>query len=379
MAIYLDDKVMNGKNDVLSYLKLESSVVPMARRKELEVLGGRYDKDGNLRTSKSIYGVAEYTVFVPLLGREVRVRLAKTQRPNKDKGFDYAPKNIGIEPAEDGSVLITDELEFIFWYLRPMCLQSPFRPRNGKAFYEFKDNEAKANAEAAREEKLIDAMSLIYGENRKTVTELKEIAKGLNISGVDDMSLQVVQSALAKQAKADPLTFYNSATSREIIFSGKIQSAIDLGVLEVKNINGMKRWYLSGEEILPLQHGVDDVKALKDFLSEKWYLYADSIQGGLEGRNLTSNLNTPENDAFFGAKHEVPETKAEVGYTLSNEIKLLLKEIEETPYLKEKIEKLAEVNPEDNSVHAMTRKSLEKNQHYVDAYIAHKKAMESGS
>jgi hypothetical protein len=369
MAIYLDDKVMNGKKEVLQYLKLEPTAVPTTRRTELEVLGGTKDRDGNLIICKSIYGTAEYTVFVPMLGREVKVRLAKMQRPNKDKGFDYTPKNIGIEPAEDGSVLITDELEFVFWYLRPMNRQSPFRPRNSKIFYEFKDNEAKANAEAELEERMIDAMSLIYGENRKSQSELKEIAKGLNVPNVDDMSLKLIQSELGKKAKADPIGFYNSATSREIIFSGKIQNAIDLGVLEVRNINGMKRWYLSGEEILPLANGVeDDVKALKDFLATQWYLYADSIQNGLEGKTLATTLNAPENDGWFSTEHKTPEIKAEMNATLNKELKDILKEIEETPFLKEKIEKWSVIDPEDNSVHAATRKAMEKNQHYIDAY-----------
>ncbi len=363
MAIYLDDKVMNGKKEVLDYLKLDSGTLPTVRRKELQVLGGKRDKDGNLRISKSIYGVAEYTVFVPLLGREVKVRLARTQRPNKDKGFDYTPKSIGIEPAEDGTVHVTDELEFLFWYLRPMCSQSPFKPRNGKAFYEFKDNEANANAEARVEEARIDALSLIYGENRKTANELKEIAKGMNIVGVDDMSHAVIQSELKKRANANPLEFYNQATSREIVFSGKVQTAIDMGVLEVRNINGLRRWYLLGDEILPLSHGENDVQALKEFLSAQWYLFSDKIQNGLDGKNVLSNLNTPENDDHF-TEHKVPEIKAEISASFND----VLKELEKQPFLLEKVQKWADLDPEDNSVHFKTRESMQKNQVYIDAY-----------
>ncbi len=366
MAIYLDDQVMNGTKQVLEYLKLEANTIPRPRRTELEVLGGKKDRDGNLRIAKSIYGVAEYTVFVPMLGREVRFRLATSQRPNKDKGFDYTPKNIGIEPAEDGSVLITDELEFVFWYLRPMNRQSPFRKKHSKIFYEFKDNEAKSLAEGQLEEAKIEAMSMIYGSNRKSFKELREIAKGLNLPAVDDMSDSVVQSSLKAIAQADPVAFFNKATSREIIFSGKIQEAIDRDILSVKNINGMKRWYLGGEEILPLQHGVDDVKVLKEFLSEQWHIYATTLENLIKGQDVVSNLNNPANDKFFQEQetHVAPQNKSEMNATLI----AMLKDFEEKPYIKEKIVKLAEVDPEDPSVHHATLASYNKNIAYVEAY-----------
>lgn len=373
MAIYLDDKVMNGKKEVLEYLKLPTNSIPEVRRKELEVLGGKRDRDGNLRISKSIYGVAEYTVFVPLLGREVKFRLATRQTPNKDRGFDYAPKNIGIEPAEDGTVLVTDELEFVFWFLRPMCDQSPFRKSSAKSFYRFKDNEANSKAEAAQEEARIDAMSMIYGSNRKSFKELREVAKGFNIPGVDDMSDAVVQSELKKQVIADPVLFYNKATSRELVFSGKVQHAIDQGILVVQNINGMKRWYLGSDEILPLSHGIDDVKALKEFLSEQWYLYSDTIQKLLDNKSIESNLANPSNDFSFFEQESFkgPEIKAELN---ASTIKAL-KEIEETPFLKEKILKLVDIDPEDPSIHFKTRESYDKNKHYIEAYRESQKGL----
>lgn len=372
-TIYLDDKAMNGRDAILKELKLDLNTLPGSRRKEFEVLGGKRDKDGNLRISKSIYGVAEYTVHVPMLGRDVRVRLATSQRANKDKGFDYFPKNIGIEPAEDGSVLITDELEFLFWFLRPMCRQSPFRKRHSKVFYEFKDLDAKAVLEGKLEEAKIDAMSMIYGVGRKTMKELREIAKGMNLPGVDDMTDAVVQSTLKKEANADPVAFYNRATSREIIFSGKIQEAIDTQVLQVKMINGMKRWYLLETEILPLQHGMDDIAALKEFLSAQWYLYSDSIQNAIDQVSISSSLNNPANDAAFAEQedHVVPQSTSE----MSASLQAILKEIEEKPYLKEKVIRLSTVDLEDPSLHVATRKSYDANRHYVEAYLESQKGL----
>lgn len=373
MAIYLDDAVMNGKKDVLSYLKLDDKTIPTTRRKELEVLGGKKDKDGNMRICKSIYGVAEYSVYVPMLGREVKVRLASNRRPTKDNGFSYTPKNIGIEPAEDGSVLLTDELEFIFWFLRPMNRQSPFRKVNQKAYYEFKDNDAKAVLEGEIETTRMDAMSMIYGSNRRTFKELRELAKGMNMAGVDDMTDAVVQSNLKKLIDSDPIAFYNKANSREIIFSGKVQQAIDMDVLTIRNINGMKRWFLLNDEILPLQHGVDEVKALKELLSTQWYIYADQFEAAVQGRDIQANLANPANDLAF-EQHEsfkAPESKSELNATTIQK----LKEIEADPYLKEKVEKYMNVDVEDPSVHAKTKEAYHKHKEYIDAYIESKKGL----
>ena len=366
MSIYLDDQVMNGTNAVLKYLGVDKSLIPTTRRKLFEVKGGKTDRDGNLRICKSIYGVAQYTIHVPILGRQVKVRIASNQTPNKDKGFLYSPKNIGLEPSEDGSVLVQDEEQFLFWFLRPMNKQSPFRSEFEKVYYEYMDNEDKAKTSIALEEARINAMSIIVGDNRWSVTKLKSLAKGLEVQNVDDMSTVILQEALKKIAYADPIAFYSNATSRDIIFSGKIQDAIDKDILTVKTMNGMKRWYLSDREILPLQHSEDPNIALKNFLAQNWHLYADEIQAGIDGKSQSTFLNSPENDAFFQEeeKHITPETLSHVDGQIVYDLKQM--DIKDEEF--EKIKKIAEYDLSDPNLHHSKRKSYEMNKEAVDAY-----------
>lgn len=363
-TIYLDDKAVNGKKGVCEYLKIDPNSIPSNRRKEFEVTGGRVDRDGNLRVRKSIDGKPEYSVYVPHLGREVKVRYAVSQSPVREGGFRYTGKTL-MEPAEDGSVLMKDENEFIFWFIRPLNRQSPFRREGAKFYYEYKDNDAKAKSEIELEEARIDALSIIVGSDSWSMAQLRQLAKGMNISGVDDMTDLVVKKNLKDRAYKDPLEFYKTANSREVIFSGKIQEAIDLKVLHVVDKNGMRRWYLNDEEILPIQYGDDPLNALKNHLSSEWYKYADEVNRGLEGRTVASNLNNPANDEFFEEAPKVSQ-KAEMNVSFIE----ALNELKKDEIKFEKIKKLAEADIEDPSLHWATRKSYNENKELIDAYKA---------
>lgn len=370
MGLYVDNIPMT-KKAALEFLGISPTFIPQTRRKIIQVVTRQVDRDKH-RPPKSIGGKPQYLVFVPHLEKEVAIRYATSQRKDKDQNFVYPhPRMLALHPAEDGTVLIPDELEFLFWFLRPMCEQSPFRDKATQYFYGFKDDNAKATADMEREERYIRAIGILVGPEKWTDVQLKHLAKGMNIMGVDDMSPMVVKNELKKLAYKDPVVFYNKANSREVIFSGKIQEAIDAKVLELKSVNGMQRWYLKGEEILPMAYGQDPLVELKNHMAEKWYLYSDKINEGLAGVDLASKLNNPENDAAFEEnKIAGPRIRAE----LTPEEIEILKEIKSKDWLEEKMRKIDAYDKSDldKMMHAQRKSYLDNK----DKYEVWKKAQE---
>jgi hypothetical protein len=376
MAIYCDDVKVGGVKNLLEILKLEPNEIPYKKRtKEFQqvmqrdVHGNIRMKDGRSMTTRNISGRPEYSVFVPKLGYEVRIRLAQTQRKDKDEGYIYTPNLISMLPGEDGIAPVTDDLEFAFWFLHPWCAHSPFKKVDTEAFFEYKDDDAKSKTDNDTEENRINALSYIVGYNAKNIKDLRNLAKGMNIGGVDDMTDEVVKKELRQLANLDPVGFVNKIESREVVFSGQVQDALDKEILKLETLNGMQRWYLSGKEILPVSYGQDAMAVLKDELSTKWYLYADKIEGALKSTEMVSNLQNPANDEVF---EEHMPYKVEQRAELTPEQVAIMKEMEaDTAYL-EKIRGLAALDPKDPTLHHAKLKSYNAN---IEAIMAYKAAL----
>lgn len=371
MAFYVDDRPMK-KKEALEFLGVSPSFIPQTRQKIIQVVTKRINAD-TVRPPKSIGGKPAYMVYVPHLEREVTIRYAITPpRPHdtiQNKVVYPHPKTLALHPAENGLVLVPDELEFLFWFLRPMCEQSPFRDKQQPFYYGFKDDNATATKDMELEEKRILANSIIVGPLAWTDVKLKHLAKGMGIQGVDDMMPMVVKNELRKLAYKDPTDFYNKANSKEVIFTGKIQEAIDLKVLVLKSLNGMQRWYLGAEEVLPIAFGQNPLIELKNHMAEKWYLYADKINDAMAGIDIAAKLNNPINDLAFDDEPKVPQQR--IRAELTPEELELLKEIKEKDWLEAKMQKIA--NYDLSRVSGSQLASYKANKHYFEAW---KKAKE---
>lgn len=373
MALFVDDVKVGGIKELCEKLKIPTTDIPYLKRtKEFEMVMDRdihgnpkRDRDGNYETKRKIAGAPHYSVFVPSLGYEVRVRLATTQRKDKDNNYNYTPTFISMDPAEDGTTSINDPIEFTFWFLHPWCRQSPFYKAGSPAFFEYKDNDAASKSDNDNEENRINALSYIVGQYAKSMKQLRAIAKGLECAGVDDMTDEVVKKTLRTIATADPIGFINKVDSRETIFAGMVQDAVDKGILKTQSLNGMIRWYLNGKEILPVTFGMDPMNTLKDELSAKWYLYSKEIQDSLNGVNVSANLQSPELDEFFAEEqsHKI-EQRAEI----TVEQRAYLKQMEQDAAFDAKIKKLSLVDPNDASTHHAVLSSYNKHKEAVEAY-----------
>jgi len=352
MGLFIDDKAVN-KSKFFETLGISPNSVPQPREKRFQ-FPMRTDQDGNARHLKRLM-VNEYSVYLPKENREIKVRIASTQKKDKEQNFEYFPTDNALEAGERGEILVSDEMAFLFWYVNPMNRQSPFRKPQAPVFYEFKDNDNVAKVANDRDEMRIIAMSIVLGHNAWSISKLRTLAKGLKIAGVDDMTDAVVKNTLKERAWADPDAFINQAESREVAFAGKIQEAIDRNLIALKTLNGMQRWYIQDREVMPVQYGIDARQALDDELSAKWYMYADDINAALENTNISTKLASADNDKFFQDTEPVIETTAEIDATVWDEYQLLLKD----EIKLEKIRKYADVDINNPGVHTATRKAAE--------------------
>lgn len=375
MSLFLDDRKVTVP-ELCKELGIDIKDVPYKKRqKEFEQNMPRNadgspkrDRDsGRYLCTRKVTGSPAFSVYVKSIGYDVKVRYATTQRKVKDGDFEYQPKIIDMIPGEDGVAAIQDDQQFVFWFLHPWNLHSPFHELGAPHYFEYKDDEAQSRASNDHEENMINALGYIVGQHSKSIRELRALAKGLNFTGVDDMTDEVLKKALRDYARRDPVLFMNHIESRETVFSGMIQDAIDKEVLVTQSINGMVRWYLNGKEILPVTYGMDPLVALKSEMADKWHLYAKDVQEAIAGVDIKSKLNLPEKDEVFADSmpHEI-QYKAE----LTDEQRRILAKMKEEAWYEEKIKKLAAIDPNDENVHHATRKSYEANKEAVEAYKA---------
>ena len=365
MAIYIDGEVVT-KSKLFELLSVPKNAVPFPREKRFK-FPVRVDQDGNKRYLGRLL-CNEYSIYVPSLNREVRVRWATTQKKDKDQNFEYFPTDNEMKAGEGGEVVISDEMVYLFWYINPMNRQSPFRKPQAPVFYEFLDNDHLAKVDNDRDESRIIAMSIVLGNSSWDIARLRTLAKGMGIAGVDGMTDEVVKSQLKARAFKDPETFINQAESREVAFTGKIQEAIDRNIIQLKNLNGMQRWYMGQNEIIPVQHGVDARKVLDDHLSAKWFLYSDDINQLLEGVSVSNNLNKPENDEHFGKTEKISGV-AEV----DNELWEAYLALKEDTFKMDRVKKYADLDLTNPGLNTNTRKAAE---NIKDEIALYKKGLE---
>lgn len=360
MAIYIDNEVANKKK-LFELLDIKTNSIPSSREKRFQ-FPVRVDTDGNKRHLGRLL-CNEFSVYVPSLNREVRVRWANSQKKDKDGNFEYFPSDNTLQSGEGGEVLINDDMVFLFWYINPMNRQSQFRKPQAPVFYEFLDNDHLAKVSNDVDETRIIAMSIVLGNNAWSISRLRTLAKGMGIGGVNDMTDEVVKQTLKARAFKSPDDFINQAESREVAFSGKIQECIDRHLIDLRTVNGMQRWYLKNSEIIPVQYGIDPRKILDDHLSAKWYMYSDEITQLLTGTDIASNLASADNDEHF-EQSELIETVSEV----DPETWKAYCDMKKDDVMYQKIAKYADIDPETPGVHPNQKTAILKYAKEIELY-----------
>lgn len=369
--IYVDDVPVSVK-ELYEVLGIDHTSIPKKLQRIFEINPDRVRKDehGNEKTPRRMGVSTKFQTFSKLRGQNVQVRYAEEAKRDNKNGYiltKYYPAQLWINGKEES---ISDDLQYAFMYVHPDCFQSPTRIVGGTFRYLFKDNEAIAMAELLRDEQEMRAMSMIIGSNALPLSQIKQIAKGMNISGVDLLTEGEIRTRLKKLAKENPNKFFDDATSNSVQFNGLLQDAVDKSIVKVISNNGFKRWYFYNEELCVINTGTNEMNALKEAVVQRMELIPQ-LQTALEGRTIESELEKPENQAYFNAFKVTGEvTKNDVSTNIEKENK----EIQEQLTFEADIKLLAEQEDTELSggkaMHFQRKLKLERFRAEVDAYKA---------
>lgn len=369
--LYVDD-VNVGVKQLYAELGIDPNSIPKKLARIFEINPNRLtlDEFRNEKAPRALGISTKFDVYSKVHDKVVTVRYAETERHKNENGIrvtTYKPAQLFIR-GKAGN--INDDVAFAYMYLHPSCQQSPFRKLNQAFRYLFKDNEAVANADLLREEQVMRAMSMIIGERSYPISQLRQLAKGMNIAGVDDLTDAELKNRLKDLAKNDPVKFFNDSRSNSIQFNGVLQDSVDKGILRIHTNNGFKRWHFYNEELCIINSGTDEMAALKEVVSRRMELIPQ-LQTALEGRTIESEINKPENQQYFDAfKVSDDVTKQEI----SPNIKVENKEVDAKAAHEADIKLLAEQEDAElagtKAMHHQRKLKLAKYRDEVDAYRA---------
>ena len=203
----------------------------------------------------------------PKTGRTHEVRYADQMPVPKEategRTFSYSPKMLSFEGEME--YVNTDEDKAIFFYLYPVCKDSPCRSAKSPYEWHFVDDEAKANARIESIEKKREAMRFVDTLEGQS---LFIIAKALRIPGAHRMDERQVLAEVSDYAMAKPEEFLKKADSQVAQIEGLIIDAIDRGIFVLDKVYNTKQWKWGmgtskGAMIVELsEHVKDEAEAL---------------------------------------------------------------------------------------------------------------------
>ena len=174
-------------------------------------------------------------------GRTHEIRYADQMPVPKEstegRTFTYSPRMLAFEGEME--YVNTDEDKAIFFYLYPVCKDSPCRTNKSPYEWHFVDDEAKANARIESIEKKREAMRFVDTLHGQA---LFIIAKSLRIPGAHRMDERSVLAEVSDYAMSKPEEFLKRADSQVAQIEGLIIDAIDRGIFVMEKVYNMKQW-----------------------------------------------------------------------------------------------------------------------------------------
>lgn len=297
---YVDDAPI-GRDELLSVLGIDPAIIKKKSR-EFEINPDRVRKDshGNPKFPKSLGITTRFTAFNVKEKRNVDVRIAEfvgsRNLPNGHTQKSYFPGQLFINGQFKKTA---NDDEFLWFMIHPNEENSTLR-ETGKGWrYRFMDKEAAANKKVDFRAKRARAEALIAGDHALTINQLRQIAKGMNVDGVDNLSHDEVRDALFTIADRNPIDFYEKAKSPEIIFNGVVQDAIDKEKLYLRTDNGLRKWYFEEEELAIVPSSSDATKIIRDTVAERAHELIPKIKDALLGNNAKEIIKSGRLDGLF--------------------------------------------------------------------------------
>lgn len=170
---------------------------------------------------------------------EFRYFKSKTQRKDKTGYVQqiYSPRKAKF----GGDIEMAETVDLAVWlWLKPDCRQSPFRDKGKVTWtYEYVDKQEKAESGIKKGDVMLQAL-----QHAKSLTgaDLVLYAKGLGITGVDQMEEIEVQAQMSEIAINNPAMYLEKTGKHSTQFDGRIIDAVDRGLFLLKESFGLKKW-----------------------------------------------------------------------------------------------------------------------------------------
>jgi len=187
----------------------------------------------------------KFRCTIPGTKQKAEIRYAQSQTPEKNSNgtsFDYKPRYVTNEGSKFSFLGDLDLGLFMFLY--PGNTFSPCREagRRYDNLYEFVDTKARAIKRLGAINAKTKALS--HAE-RTDIFDLRIIAKGLNVPGVEKMDDDTVRVTMMEFADNPATTqkYIDAINSSTTKYDGRIVNLIDKGIIAIKKIGGNRQWY----------------------------------------------------------------------------------------------------------------------------------------
>lgn len=170
---------------------------------------------------------------------EIRYAASKSNvrdRETKKVIEKYSPKKVQI----DGDTTIVTKADFAaFLLLNKKNRQSPFRNPEDVWSYELVDKQANAKKVVGTGDLMRQALNHANSAQGK---DLKLLAKGMGIDGVDEMTDLEIQGELTTLALNDAKSYLDKVGKQTTKMDGRIYDAIDKGIFKLDQTFGTPKW-----------------------------------------------------------------------------------------------------------------------------------------
>ena len=185
------------------------------------------------KSMQSSYSFFDTKGLVNKDGGTVELRWSDTPpvRRNDEDVFNI----LSIFFSDGKAIYVKNPEEFLWFYLNPQREGSPHNTGQEVVFY-IEDRQREAELKADSSELKTEALSMIYGKNKLSEKRLRDIAKGFNIAGINEMeTFKEVQAALEPYATSNPQKFIDGTDSEDMRMKIVIRNAQDAKILGVKS------------------------------------------------------------------------------------------------------------------------------------------------
>jgi len=251
----------------------------------------REDGDGNPKAVGSTHSYKPKYTFRDKQGN-VRELVYAERKPFTDSNGDV---NYGIRQLQLNQnrrikrTFTPQDYEIFLWFfLNPRCLDSPFAQKN-KGEYQLEDRNQLAQEEINKTDKLVEALEAIQNMDEQ---KQRRVAKGIGVSNVKGLYPTEVDSKLRQLAESAPEQFVHKLNHASTTYKGLIYDAADQGILKQETINGVKKWMWSdGTELDVIPKGADPYNVLESSVLED-DSNIQKIKDDLKGKDLETKLET---------------------------------------------------------------------------------------